>query len=171
MTEPPKSFQEWLEWVRVTSSYDGAGTGTLSYPTMSLTSEVGEFNGLLTKWMRRYTGGSPSLNVSELDQDARRKGLLELYDIMHCLGFLMIEFGVSIEELIEAGYWKLIERINEGSQLDSNRIKELSLIGKTVTIDGKAVTIEAEFRDHFLMSDETKVSRQCLYRRLKSELT
>jgi len=129
-------IRDWFDWVARTADYHGHGKGELTYPTLSLSAEVGEVNGLLVKFMRRTKGGRVELNVSELSEAVRLKFAGEAYDVLHCLAFLIQELGLTLEDVIKIGKEKLEARIERGSQTASHRLDEKSLVGKTVVYCG-----------------------------------
>lgn len=141
------TIEQWIQWVKDTADYDGHGTGCLTYPTNSLTAEVGELNTILVRHMRKR-GGDPALFLKDLNQATVKKLGLEAYDILHCLMFVINELGLSLEEVVQMGYEKLQDRVRDKSILASNRLREKSLVGKTVMFCEVPVRITSESLSH-----------------------
>ena len=84
----------------------GEDTGTVLNACLGLSSEVGEFNDMIKKWI---------FHEKDLDEEHLKK---ELGDIMWYIAMMCHAFGWSLDEIMEMNINKLKARYPEGFDTD-----------------------------------------------------
>jgi NTP pyrophosphatase (non-canonical NTP hydrolase) len=117
--------------VSETATYFDCGGGDITYPLLGLVGELGELVNSIVKYYRK--ADLITLKIQDLPCDLRKKLKDESYDALHFLMFLLIEQGLSLEEIISYGREKLEKRMEDGTIHKENRVSD-SIVGKRISI-------------------------------------
>ena len=134
-------LKEWEKWVSETATYFDCGGGDITYPLLGLVGELGELVNSIVKYYRK--ADLITLKINDLPANLRKKLKDESYDALHFLMFLLIEQGITLEEIIHYGKTKLEKRMEEGTVHKENRISG-SIVGKRVSLTDDTRVVEAE---------------------------
>lgn len=124
-------LKDWEKWVSETATYFDCGGGDITYPLLGLVGELGELVNSIVKYYRK--ADLITLKIQDLPSDLRKKLKDESYDALHFLMFLLIEQGLSLEEIISYGREKLEKRMEDGTIHKENRVSD-SIVGKRISI-------------------------------------
>jgi NTP pyrophosphatase (non-canonical NTP hydrolase) len=103
-------LNEYQKTARATASYPGLYRGDLTYPTLGLAGESGEFADKVKKLMRNKDVSC----ASQLDLEDTRALVKELGDVLWYVSDLATSLGVTLENVAHVNIQKLQDRAKRG---------------------------------------------------------
>ncbi len=105
------TIDEYTKFLKDSSWYEHAGEGNvkeLTYLTLGLTGESGEFADDIKKWVRSH---GFEHNIKDLDMETKLKMILELGDVAWYLIRMCDVLNINLEVLLSVNTLKLYERL------------------------------------------------------------